>query len=90
LIRDKFGARWIFSDNTNDHDNFYDNALRSGWFDRVYEDADCSVLHIRDQKGEPAGEDKNNKADGDENDDNLAEPTPSPQPSRSPPLAPIR
>jgi hypothetical protein len=91
LIRDKFGARWIFSDNTNDHDAFYDNALRSGWFDRVYEDADCSVLHIRDQKGAGAAEDKNNKIDGEEEDDNsAAEPTPSPQPSRSPPLAPIR
>jgi hypothetical protein len=66
LIRDKFGARWIFSDNTNDHDAFYDNALRSGWFDRVYEDADCSVLHIRDQKGEPVGEDK--KPDDDQPD----------------------
>ena len=66
LIRDKFGARWIFSDNTNDHDAFYDNALRSGWFDRVYEDADCSVLKIRDQKGEPVGEDK--KTDDDQPD----------------------
>ena len=63
LIRDKFGSRWVFSDNTSDHDAFYDNALRSGWFDRVYEDADCSVLHIRDQKGEPAGEDKDKDSD---------------------------
>ena len=69
LIRDRFGARWVFSDNTKDHDAFYDNALRSGWFDRVYEDADCSVLHIRDEKGEPPPEDKNNdndKSGGDE------------------------
>ena len=63
LIRDKFGARWVFSDNTSDHDAFYDNALRSGWFDRVYEDADCSVLHIRDQKSEPPQEDKKNNND---------------------------
>src|SRR5258708_13616604 len=53
LIRDRFGARWIFSDNTKDHDGFFDNALRSGWFDRVYEDSECSVLHIRAQKGAP-------------------------------------
>lgn len=65
LIRDKFGARWVFSDNTSDHDAFYDYALRSGWFDRVYEDADCSVLHIRDQKGEPPSEDKKDKSDDD-------------------------
>jgi hypothetical protein len=67
LIRDKFGARWVFSDNTSDHDAFYDNALRSGWFDRVYEDKDCSVLHIRDQKSEPPAEDK--KKDDDKSDD---------------------
>jgi hypothetical protein len=63
LIRDRFKARWIFSDNTSDHDAFYDVALRSGWFDRVYEDADCSVLHIRDQKGEPPPDDKKNDDD---------------------------
>ena len=68
LIRDRFGARWIFSDNTSDHDAFYDNALRSGWFDRVYEDADCSVLHIRDQKGEPPVEDKDKDKDSDKPD----------------------
>jgi hypothetical protein len=66
LIRDRFGARWIFSDNTKDHDGFYDNALRSGWFDRVYEDGDCSVLHIRDQKTEPPPEEK--PGDGDSSD----------------------
>jgi hypothetical protein len=63
LIRDRFGTRWIFSDNTKDHDSFYDNALRSGWFDKVYEDGDCSVLHIRDQKSEPPPEEKNNDKD---------------------------
>ncbi len=71
LIRDRFGATWVFSDNTKDHDAFYDNALRSGWFDRVYEDSDCSVLHLRDQKAEPPAEDKNGDSDkggGDDND----------------------
>lgn len=63
LIRDRFGTRWIFSDNTKDHDSFYDNALRSGWFDKVYEDGDCSVLHIRDQKSEPPPEETNNDKD---------------------------
>ena len=80
LIRDKFGARWIFSDNTSDHDSFYDNALRSGWFDRVYEDADCSVLHIRDQKAEPPAEDKDNKGDDNEDTgDSAPQPTPAPR-----------
>lgn len=70
LIRDRFGARWIFSDNTKDHDGFYDNATRSGWFDRVYEDADCSVLHIRDKKSEPPPEDKKDNNNNDDSDDN--------------------
>ena len=71
LIRDRFGATWVFSDNTKDHDAFFDNALRSGWFDRVYEDSDCSVFHLRDQKSEPPPEDKNGDGDkggGDDND----------------------
>jgi len=70
LIRDRFGALWVFSDNTKDHDAFYDNALRSGWFDRVYEDHDCSVLHLRDQKGEPPPEEKNSDDSGGGDDDN--------------------
>jgi hypothetical protein len=63
LIRDRFGTRWVFSDNTSDHDAFYDNATRSGWFDVVYEDGDCRVFHIRDQKSEPAPEDKKDDDD---------------------------
>lgn len=70
LIRDKFGARWIFSDNSSDHDSFYDRALTSGWFDRVYEDADCSVLHIRDQKTETPEEDKKDDKNKSGDDDN--------------------
>jgi hypothetical protein len=70
FIRDRFGATWVFSDNTKDHDGFFDNALRSGWFDRVYEDSDCSVLHLRDQKSEPPPEDKNGDGDKDGGDDN--------------------
>jgi hypothetical protein len=31
--------------------------MESGWFDIVYEDIDCMILRIRDQKGEtPSGE----------------------------------
>jgi hypothetical protein len=72
LIRDRFGARWVFSDN-KDHDSFYDNALKSGWFDRVYDDKDCFVLHLRDQKSEPPPEEKNkdnDKGDSDTDNDN--------------------
>lgn len=34
LIRDKFGARYVFSD--NEHDDFMGKALDSGWFDEVH------------------------------------------------------
>lgn len=70
LIRDRFGASWVFSDNTKDHVAFYDNARHSGWFDTMYEDAECFVLHVREQKVESPSEDKNNDKDkgGDDND----------------------
>lgn len=54
IIRDRFGARYVFTD--NGHDNFFDNAIQSGWFDVVYEDTECTILHIRDQKNEPPPE----------------------------------
>ncbi|HEX5888979.1 MAG TPA: hypothetical protein VFY61_09760 [Pyrinomonadaceae bacterium] len=51
LIRDRFGARYVFSD--NEHDDFFQHARESGWFDIVYEDADCTIMYIRDEKLEP-------------------------------------
>ena len=69
LIRDRFGARWVFSDTTSDHVGFFDNAARSGWFDVVYEDSDCRIFHLRDQKGEPLPEDKNDHDDSGGGDD---------------------
>lgn len=54
LIRDRFGARYVFTDNS--HDDFYERALASGWFEIVYEDRECTILHILDQKVEPEPE----------------------------------
>lgn len=54
LIRDRFGANYVFTDNS--HDEFFGNARASGWFDIVYEDTDCTILHIRDQKIEKPDE----------------------------------
>jgi hypothetical protein len=54
LIRDRFGARYVFTDNS--HDKFYDSAIESGWFEIVYEDHDCTILKIREMKGEPPPE----------------------------------
>jgi hypothetical protein len=60
LIRDNFClgegdqkrcARYVFTD--HEHEDFFNDALDSGWFDEVYTDGDCSILRLRDQKGEP-------------------------------------
>ncbi|HEU4770499.1 MAG TPA: hypothetical protein VFS77_24255, partial [Pyrinomonadaceae bacterium] len=48
LIRDRFGARYVFTDNS--HDDFFDHAQMSGWFDIVYEDRECTIMYIRDEK----------------------------------------
>lgn len=48
LIRDRFGARYVFSDNS--HHDFFEHARLSGWFDIVYEDTQCTIMYIRDQK----------------------------------------
>ncbi len=34
LIRDHFGARYVFSD--NEHENFYVKAIDSGWFEQIH------------------------------------------------------
>jgi hypothetical protein len=44
-------ARYAFTD--HGHQDFIDNALQSGWFDLAYEDDDCAILRLRDQKGAP-------------------------------------
>jgi hypothetical protein len=59
LIRDRFGARYVFSDNA--HHDFFEHARLSGWFDIVYEDTECTIMYIRDEKadeslGEPGFE----------------------------------
>jgi hypothetical protein len=68
LIRDRFGARYIFTDNSDDHTKFFSNAENSGWFEVVYEDRDCTVLHIRDQKVEPPADKKDDNSDDNSDD----------------------
>jgi hypothetical protein len=67
IIRDRFGARYVFSDQETVHDELYAKAMASGWFDKSYEDDDCVVLHIRDQKGEPPPETADDSEAGGEN-----------------------
>jgi hypothetical protein len=83
LIRERFGARYVFTDNEKVHDDFYDAAMNSGWFDEVFSDekcgglpaeqcrCNCTVLRIRDQKGEPPPDagDSNGDDDTDQPDD---------------------
>jgi hypothetical protein len=52
LIRDRFGARYVFSDNA--HHDFFEHARVSGWFDIVYEDTQCTIMYIRDEKSDEA------------------------------------
>jgi hypothetical protein len=69
LIRDRFGARYVFTDNSDDHSRFFRNAMDSGWFEVVYEDVECTVLHIRDERVEPPPEEGEEPPAGEEPDD---------------------
>jgi hypothetical protein len=53
VIRERFGARYVFTDNEDVHNDFYDAAMDSGWFDEVYTDEHCTVFYIRDRKAAP-------------------------------------
>lgn len=76
LIRDNFCvgegdnkrcARYTFSD--HDHQDFYNNALDSGWFDEVYHDDNCSILRLREQKGTPPPDNSPPDEQGDSDED---------------------
>jgi len=72
LIRDRFGARYVFTDNSSDHTKFSTKAMDSGWFEIAYEDKDCTVLHILDQKkpvppGQTEPDTNDDTEDGDDN-----------------------
>ncbi len=74
IIRNRFGARYVFTDNEPVHDDFYYNAIDSGWFEVVYEDPEdkCTVLRIRDERAEPTqtndGNDDGNNTDAPDDD----------------------
>jgi hypothetical protein len=50
IIRDQFGAKWIFTD-AKENTDFVAKALQSGWCETAYEDSDARILQIRDVKG---------------------------------------
>jgi hypothetical protein len=75
IIRDNFCvgegdkrrcARYVFTD--HEHEDFYNDALDSGWFDEVYTDGDCSILRLRAEKGLPPP-DNRPPDDGDDEDE---------------------
>lgn len=68
LIRERFGASYVFTDNS--HQDFFDNARHSGWFEIIYEDSECTILQILDQKGTPESEEEQSEDE--------PEPEPSP------------
>ena len=61
LIRDRFGATYVFSDNA--HEDFFTKARASGWFEIAYEDEQCTIMRIRDEKLSPTQQQENYPAD---------------------------
>lgn len=54
LIREKFGANWVFTD-AKENDQMVAKLLESGWADVVYSDDEARLIKIRAEKGDPPG-----------------------------------
>ena len=52
LIRDRFGANYVFVD-AKENEDMVAKLLESGWVDMAYEDDEARILRIREVKGEP-------------------------------------
>ena len=55
VIREKFGARYIFAD-AKENEDMFAKLLESGWVEMAYEDDEARILKIRDVKGDPPKE----------------------------------
>ncbi len=55
MIREKFGANYVFAD-AKENEDMFAKLLESGWVEMVYEDDEARILKIRDVKGEPPKE----------------------------------
>jgi hypothetical protein len=55
VIREKFGANYIFAD-AKENVDMIAKALDSGWVETIYEDDEARLLKIRTVKGEPPAE----------------------------------
>mgnify|MGYP001237898064 CR=1 FL=1 len=65
LIRERFGANYIFAD-AKENTDMIAKALESGWVETIYEDDEARLLKIRAQKGEPPDESKDDPPATDE------------------------
>lgn len=81
LIRDRFGARYVFTD--NNHHDFVAAANASGWFEIVYEDEHCMIMHILDEKSALPGENQTPPVD-----EGIISPSPEPAPQETPSASP--
>ena len=52
VIRERFGANYVFAD-AKENEDMFAKLLDSGWVEMVYEDDEARILKIRDVKGEP-------------------------------------
>ncbi len=52
LIRDRFGANYIFAD-AKENTDMIARAMVSGWVEMIYEDDEARLIKIREVKGEP-------------------------------------
>ncbi len=62
MIREKFGANYIFAD-AKENTDMIAKALESGWVETIYEDDDARLLKIRAVKGDPPNEAKDEPAE---------------------------
>ena len=81
LIRDRFDARYVFTD--NNHHDFVAAANASGWFEIVYEDEHCMILHILDEKSALPVENQPPPVD-----EGIISPSPEPTPQETPAASP--
>jgi hypothetical protein len=65
IIREKFGARYVFSD-AKENADFIAKCLESGWCETAYEDDEAIFLKIRDQKGDTPKEAANDTPSSEE------------------------
>lgn len=62
LIRDRFGANYIFAD-AKENTDMIAKALESGWVETIYEDDEARLFKIRAEKGEAPDDSKDDPAE---------------------------